>query len=104
LNFSAGWTFYSSERQQKEDDMAQSAKTYGNEARNSVEDAASRFADKASNAAGKAQDKLEDAGDTVRDYTRYAADQMEHSVRKYPLSTIAGAAVLGLLIGTILKR
>lgn len=84
--------------------MAQSAKTYGNEARNSVEDAASRFADKASNAASKAQDKLEDAGDTVRDYTRYAANQMEDSVRKYPLSTIAGAAVLGLLIGTILKR
>jgi ElaB/YqjD/DUF883 family membrane-anchored ribosome-binding protein len=84
--------------------MAQSAKTYANEARSTVEDAASRFADKASNAAGKAQHTLEDAGDTVRDYSRYAADRMEHSVRKYPLSTIAGAAVIGLLIGTILKR
>ena len=84
--------------------MAQSAKAYAKEAKSSVEDASSRFAERASKAADRAQHNLEDAGETVREYSRYAADRMEHSVRKYPLSTIAGAAALGLLIGSILKR
>jgi len=84
--------------------MADTAKDYAKQARSSVEHAADRFKDRASDVADRAQDRLEDAGDTAREYSRRAAYEAKGTVRKYPLSTIAGAAVVGLLIGSLLKR
>jgi ElaB/YqjD/DUF883 family membrane-anchored ribosome-binding protein len=74
--------------------MAQSTYEKG---KSSVEDLASRAAEKASA-------KAKEAGDSVRHYTDEATDKVEQTVRDYPLAAIAGAAVLGLVIGTMLRR
>jgi ElaB/YqjD/DUF883 family membrane-anchored ribosome-binding protein len=84
--------------------MADSAREYANEAKSTVEDAASRFKKSASHNADKARQTLDDVGDTVRDYSRDAAHRIEHSVRKYPLGALAGATLVGLIIGSILRR
>jgi ElaB/YqjD/DUF883 family membrane-anchored ribosome-binding protein len=74
--------------------MAQS--TY-EKSKSSVEDLASHAAEKASATA-------KEAGDSVRHYADKATDKVEQTVHDYPLAAIAGAAVLGLVIGTMLRR
>jgi ElaB/YqjD/DUF883 family membrane-anchored ribosome-binding protein len=84
--------------------MANTASDYANEARSKAEDAASRFKRSASDTADNARNKLEDAGETVREYSRDAADHVEKSIRKYPFGAVAGATLVGLVIGSILRR
>lgn len=84
--------------------MAHTASDYANEARSKAEDAASRFKRSASDTAEKARHKLEDAGETAREYSREAADRVEHTVRKYPFGALAGATLVGFVIGSILRR
>ena len=84
--------------------MAETARDYAKETKSTVEDAASRFKKSASNTADEALNKLNDVGDAARDYSRDAAHRVERSVRKYPFTALAGATLVGLVIGSILRR
>lgn len=84
--------------------MAETARGYAKETKSTVEDAASRFKKSASNTADEAMHKLDDAGNAVRDYSRDAAHQVERSVRKYPFTALAGATLVGLVVGSVLRR
>ena len=58
---------------------------------------------KANEFADRATDKAKEAAESARHYAEKGAQKVEETVHQYPLATVAGAALAGLVIGALLR-
>lgn len=79
------------------------AQTTYQKGKSALDDAGDTIESKANEFADRATDKAKEAAEAARYYAEKGAEKVEETVHQYPLATIVGAAVAGLLVGALLR-
>lgn len=85
-------------------DLKNAAASAGNYAGDKARQVAHNVSDKVSEKVDKSQARIEDIYSTARDRAEDYLDTSVDFVKKYPVSTVAGAAAIGFIAGMLLRR
>lgn len=79
------------------------AQTTYQKGKSALEDAGDTVENRTNELADRASDKAKEAAESARYYTEKGAQKLEETVHQYPIATVVGAAVAGLLVGALLR-
>ena len=79
------------------------AQTTYQKGKSALEDAGDTAGSKANELADRASDKTKEAAESARHYAEKGAQMVEETVHQYPIATVVGAAVAGLIVGALLR-
>jgi ElaB/YqjD/DUF883 family membrane-anchored ribosome-binding protein len=85
-------------------DLAPTVKDRFGETTDTVTDKVKDVSDTARDMAGKVADQAREYGEQAQDAARKVKPFVEKSLREQPMATLAGAAVLGFVLGALWKK
>lgn len=85
-------------------DLKNAAASAGNYASDKARQVAHNVSENVSEKLDKSQARIEDIYNTARDRAEDYYDTSIDFVKKYPVSTVAGAAAIGFIAGMLLRR
>jgi ElaB/YqjD/DUF883 family membrane-anchored ribosome-binding protein len=85
-------------------DLKNAASSAGNYAGDKARQVAHNVADTVSEKVDKSQARIEDIYNAARERAEDYFDNSVDFVKKYPVSTVAGAAAIGFIAGMLLRR
>jgi ElaB/YqjD/DUF883 family membrane-anchored ribosome-binding protein len=83
--------------------MAQSSYTRGSDLKDKAADQLSRAADQVEGAASRVAEQGREAGERMQEVAGNFKGALDRSIRDQPMATLAGAAVVGFILGAIWK-
>jgi ElaB/YqjD/DUF883 family membrane-anchored ribosome-binding protein len=85
-------------------DLKNAAASAGNYASEKARQTAQNVSERISDKMDKSQARIEDIYHAARDRAENYYDTSVDFVKKYPISTVAGAAAIGFVAGVLLRR
>ena len=83
--------------------MAQSSYTRGSDLKDKAADQFSKMADKVEDVASRVAEQGREAGERMQEVAGNLKGALDKSIKDQPMATLAGAAIIGFIIGAIWK-
>ena len=83
--------------------MAQSSYTRGSDLKDKAADQFSKAADQVEGAASRVAEQGREAGERMQEVAGNFKGALDKSIKDQPMSTLAGVAILGFILGAIWK-